>query len=152
MKIGVTSGRGRTPDQLGKGFKQAAKKLPKDIEKSILFVSEIIIGSMKKQFVGERTRAIRHGRTPSSPDDKLGVLDGTYKKSITRKVQRQGKEITALIGPFGIIYARIHEFGGTTPRGGKIRARPVLGPGVKAVQKQVEKILGESIDTTIRQI
>ena len=49
-------------------------------------------------------------------------------------------------------YAAIHEFGGTTGRGGgtKIKPRPYLKPAYTALKKRIVKILERSVDPLVR--
>ena len=149
--LSISGGKRRTPEEFARNTKRAARKIPRAAEERIREAAEIAIGSMKKQFQGERTRARfkisggrRIARKPprpvSAPGNRLGVFEGTYRKSITSKIVRSGKNVDAIVGPFGIRYARVHEFGIGTPK------RPVLGPGIKAVEDEIFELVGTTFE------
>jgi len=148
----MKGGKRRTPEQFDRNLKRAKKKLPGEIEKNLSKAAEYVIGQAKQEFQGERTRALymikggravrrKNPRPVSSPPGKLGIFEGTYRKAITKRIVRSGRYIDALVGPFGIAYARRHEFGtGGMPK------RPVLAPAIAKTQHIVEKLIGESFD------
>lgn len=138
-------------DDLRRDVAKAADELPPEINQNVAKAAEIVLGAALENFKGERTHALYeiHGgkrrkreipRPITSPPEMLGVFEGTYRKSITTSVQRLGKSTTAEIGPVGIRYAPVHEFGG----GNNIPARPVLTPAVADTAERVFDLIGQS--------
>jgi hypothetical protein len=110
-----------------------------EMGRNLKLAGEIVIGKSREQFQGSRTRARRKGRAVTSPDDKLGVDTGQYRKSITQDARRVGtRRWVTEVGP-QVKYARVHELGiGRQPR------RQVLTPGVKKSEAQVVRIIGRT--------
>lgn len=132
--------------QVEREFEVRAAQMPSNAERFVRRAGEIIIGESRKQFVGSRTRSryeirggkrvARHPARPvTSPADKLGVFEGTYRKQITQDVRRVASgTYETEIGPDGIPYARVHELGI-----GRMPKRPVMAPGLEAALPKIER-------------
>jgi len=138
---------------LGKDADGWKTEIPTKFEKQMARVGEIVVGNAQRMFKGSRTRAkfmikggkrVKRkgkGRAITSPPHQLGIFEGTYRKSISYEVKRYSDKVTTTVGPVGIKYARVHEFGiGPMPE------RPVLGPAVDKSIKKAERLLGISLE------
>lgn len=126
----------------------AGASVPAALEDKIRKAAELVTNESKKNFKGWRTKALyeivngkRVRRKPplpvTSPPDMLGAFENHYKKAISYSVTHAGTRVTAEVGPIGIIYARVHEFGL-----GRIPPRPVLTPAVEKTTERIYKYIG----------
>ena len=138
-----------------KSMKRAGRRLPSILEQQLRKAGEVVIGEARKQFKGERTRALyivkkgkrkkrRNPRPVTSPPDKLGIFEGTYTKQISQQLSGSGRSLRTEIGPVGVPYARRHELGIRMPK------RPVLAPAIKEAEPKVVAILGRSFRIAFR--
>ncbi|MBP7570904.1 MAG: hypothetical protein KBA95_12665 [Acidobacteria bacterium] len=138
-------------------LRRAADKLQPEMLRNLHRASALLVGEAQKWFRGSRTRAlytIRGGRRVkrphplpvTSPPHMLGVFEGYYRQQINYGLSSLGKTMTSEVGPAGVIYARIHEFGGRTGRGhgAYMPPRPVLTPAIAKTQEAVFGLLGQS--------
>ena len=102
-----------------------------------------------------------------SGSNQLNIRSGRLRDSIQTEVRVDGNDVVGFIGS-DLIYSAIHEYGGTitarsskylifkTNRGWRkvssvnIPPRPYLRPAIENTQKEVEKILSESILNSIK--
>ena len=136
--------------ELKDDVKDAERDFATEVERNIRDAADMVVGLAQRNFRGSRTRAlymIRGGRRVkrkpprpiTSPPHMLGVFEGTYKRAISRDVRRNGKMVTAEIGPVGIRYARRHEFGTLG-----MPQRMVLTPAVEDSRERNFAMLGQS--------
>lgn len=144
MKVGV---RIVGATELRRELETARKNVMPEAERNVRRASEVVLGSAVRQFQGSRTRSLyeikggkRVTRKPprpvTSPPDRLGVFEGTYRRGITYDVSRTGKIVQSEIGPVGIVYAHRHEFGILG-----MPQRQVLTPAVEETKKRVFEII-----------
>lgn len=112
--------------------------------RAMVKASAIVEEQAKLNMKGSRTRALRKGQPVTAAEGVLGIDRGTLRSSITFVVKTTQRKITSTIGPQRVVYAAIHEFGGTAGRGSRIPPRPYLGPAVDKTAVRVEKILGKA--------
>jgi hypothetical protein len=129
-------------------FKADAKAIESETGRAVAKAGEFVIGDSRLQFEGERTHALyeisggrvtrrRNPSTVTSPANKLGVFEGTYRKAISQEIAHSGSLWSTEVGPVGIPYAAAHEFGTA-----RLPRRPVLGPGVDAALPKIDRVLG----------
>lgn len=128
---------------------RAQRRFGPEMEKNLRKSGEIVVSAAKREFRGNRTRALyeiskgrrrkrEFPRPITSPPHMLGVWTGQYRKSITYDLRHKTRRTYAIeVGPEGIIYARAHEFGI-----GRMPQRQVLTPGVKKSERKVVQLLG----------
>lgn len=117
----------------------AARKIPGEQLKNTRKAAEIIVGQARKEFKGSRTRARRKKRPVTSPPDKLGVDIGTYRKQISATVRRRGKSVVAEVGPVGLVYPVLHEYGL-----GRMPKRQVITPAVEKTEDKQIALIGRT--------
>lgn len=133
--------------KLLKDLRAAKDKFNPRLRQQLAKAAEVVVGKARQQFVGSRTRSFyrisggkRVARRPpwpvTAPPKKLGIFSGHYRKQISKTVKGRGRRLYAEIGPVGIRYAAVHEFG---THGQK--KRPVLGPALEQSRGEVERIL-----------
>jgi len=139
-----------------KELERGARRIIPETEKRLRRVSAFVVGDAQKQFKGSRTRALykisggrrvkrKKPRAVTSPANKLGIFTGQYRKSISFAIERKRRKLRSVIGPVGIIYAAVHEFG---THGQK--KRQVLTPAVKMNEQRITRELGKVWRTVIR--
>jgi phage gpG-like protein len=148
MRIGI---RIEGTEEQARDLERAGDRLPQALDTQLRLASELIVGASQRNFKGERTRAeyeIKGGKrvrrkTPrpvTSPANMLGVFEGRYRQSISYTVTRhQNLTLSSEIGPVGVIYAPVHEFGL-----GVIPARPVLTPAIDSTRDRVYGLIGHA--------
>jgi phage gpG-like protein len=94
----------------------------------------LIEGQTKKNLSGKRT--------PGNPYP--GWVTSRLRGSVTTVPSSDGMVVA--VGPH-TVYARIHEYGGQTGRGGRttIPARPYLGPAWKQKRSEIIKIMTKAM-------
>jgi len=138
-----------TPKQFERKFKKWQKKFP-----------EFVYQGLEKAAIKIVARA--QGTYLSGPKSRtrLGVVTGTLRKSITYKMRKN--PVMASVGT-NLVYAPIHEYGGTirakgsgylrfkmgdkwvTTKSVKIPARPYLRPSIKDQRQQTEKYIADAV-------
>lgn len=149
MKIGV---RIVGATELRREIETASRRVVPEAEQNVRKASEVVVGAALRQFKGSRTRALyeisggkRIARKPprpvTSPPDKLGVWEGTYRRAITYDVSRRGKQVESEVGPVGIAYARRHEFGILG-----MPQRQVITPAVEETKDRVFGLIARTFE------
>jgi hypothetical protein len=142
--------------KLQRALDKAAKQFNPLLRRNLAKAANVVVGESQKQFVGSRTRAEyrisggrrvrrKQPRPVTAPRNKLAVFEGTYRRQISYKVRGRKRRLVAEIGPVGIRYARVHEFGTHGQR-----RRPVMGPGLKNATPAVTRILGRTFSAVVR--
>lgn len=120
-------------------------------------------GVMQKAMTAACLRVIRHAKSrrfrrgaydlPAVP----GILTtrgggAGLMGSIVHDVDWRGRDIIGRVGS-PLVYARIHEKGGRTGRGGmtRLRPRPYLKPSVKAQERNINKDFRDALQGAIRE-
>lgn len=151
--------------QFGDAMSKAADQFPTKAKTNLGKAAEIVIANAQyEQMGGNRTRAYfkvsggrlvkRRFRGNQKPNvtakpDQLGILFGFLRRSISADVKQVSlRKYQAEIGPKGVPYARIHELGGMTGRGHKVKMpkRPYMAPAEKATREDVLKLLGRTFE------
>lgn len=136
---------------LRESFRRAPDRMRPEMVKRMRRIVLLVQGEAQKRVLGSRK---------TNPSKQLGVVTGKLRSSIKGRVDIQAGNVVGVVGPQRVVYARIHEFGGTiVPRhkpflvfkgsdGGlvftkrvRIPARPYMGPALKASQKRIEEML-----------
>ena len=92
---------------------------------------------------------IKTGYLTGPRPEKLGVVTGRLRSSITYVLNPNPKRITAEVGT-NVDYGAKHEYGLPGKEGGKgIRARPFIEPGVKDMIPKVQQLL-ENVGYTLQ--
>ena len=78
---------------------------------------------------------------------------GTLKRSIKEDVRREGTGVRAVVGS-GLIYARIHEYGGKAGRGHAVTIpmRQYLRPALEAKQREIFELVASRFGKLIRKL
>jgi hypothetical protein len=148
-------------EETSRSLNAAAAKAQIGAERFVNLAASYVVAHSRLQFVGWRTRQYykviggeirrlpkrQQNKGAPSPPDKLGILSGDYKGSISSEIRHVGTSWQADVGPrgnpthgsrkkSGIFYARFHEFGeGHNPK------RPVMEPGLRDALPKIEQEL-----------
>jgi len=78
---------------------------------------------------------------------------GTLKRSIKEDVRREGTGVRAAVGS-GLIYARIHEYGGQAGRGHAVTIpmREYLRPALKAKEREIFELVAGRFAKLLRKL
>ena len=126
--------------KLRRDMRSAEQRFTAQMDHQLKLAAETVVGEAQRSgFQGERTRARMKGRPVTSPPNKLGIFEGTYRRAIGYDLMGPANNRVAEVGPATIKYARRHEYG---TKG--MPKRPVMGPAVDATQDQVFKLLGRT--------
>ena len=139
--------------------KAAPKRVASQIEIAMKKAVELVRGRAQFNITGARA---------TNPPQKLGRVSGRLAGSIVGRVETEGNEVVGLVGT-KVIYARIHEFGGTirakrapflvfkladgTFRRVKsvtIPARPYLQPAIKWARPRIAQLLRRGLSIGLR--
>ncbi len=125
-------------EALARVSKEARKAIMRGVSKA----AQLVVGTAKRN-VREKLNT-------------TGEAKGNLSRSISFDLE--DRNLRALVGPRRVVYAAIHEFGGTirqvrgswhTVRSVTIPARPYLHPALVANEANIEQAIGDAVEALL---
>ncbi len=153
--------------QVMRTFRRFNSILPEQLRLSLISAMELI-GQHSVSSYMQRKEVVdmEFGKIPKialrSPGEKLGIRTTRLMRSITgkegprgaeyiRRILMDGVDVVAEMGS-KVPYAAIHEKGGATKRGGRMRARPYLEPAAKDKETEIYTEMKIRLELLIRNV